>query len=76
MFSADAGSDTNWRILFNERELKEIDFCKIYAGVEFSHGTDGHLIRVIVARMATQLDVQAKVIQDLQAASQNQKASG
>jgi hypothetical protein len=69
MFTTDEGSNTNWAILFSERDLKEIAFCKLYAD-QFAHGTDGHLIRLIVARLAAQLDVQEQMLKELRAKSQ------
>ena len=44
-----------WKTHFTERELKEIEFCRLYAN-SFNHGTDGHNIRNIVAKMVTLLD--------------------
>lgn len=44
-----------WRQLFSERQLKEIDFCRVYSK-DFNHGTDGHNIRLVVAQMAELLD--------------------
>lgn len=44
-----------WKTHFTERELKEIEFCQIYQR-DFGHGTDGHNIRLIVAKMAAMLD--------------------
>ena len=36
---------------FTERELKEIEFCRLYVD-KFNHGTSGHSLRVIVSKMA------------------------
>jgi len=44
-----------WQTHFTERELKEIEFCRLYA-LNFNHGTDGHNIRNIVAKMVGLLD--------------------
>ena len=44
-----------WESQFTDRERKEIEFCRVYAD-EFNHGTDGHLVRGIVAKMAKMLD--------------------
>lgn len=33
-----------------ERERKEIEFCQVYA-TQFQHGTDGHNIRMLVAKL-------------------------
>lgn len=45
-----------WETHFDERQRKEIAFCLVYAD-NFGHGTDGHNIRLIVARMAQLLDM-------------------
>lgn len=44
-----------WRSDFTERELKEIDFCRVYQR-EFAHGTDGHNAKIIIAKLAAILD--------------------
>ena len=44
-----------WQTHFTERELKEIEFCRLYQ-LHFAHGTDGHNIRLIVAKMVALLD--------------------
>lgn len=45
----------NWRDCFDERQLKEIEFCRLYVR-DFKHGTDGHHLRLIVAMLANLLD--------------------
>ena len=45
-----------WETHFDERQRKEISFCMVYAD-NFAHGTDGHNIRLIVAKMARLLDM-------------------
>lgn len=45
-----------WKEHFNERELKEIEYNVVYQR-DFSHGTDGHNIRLIVAKMVTILNL-------------------
>jgi hypothetical protein len=40
-----------WETHFDERQRKEIAFCVAYKQ-SFNHGTDGHNIRLIVAKMA------------------------
>lgn len=45
----------HWQDLFDERQKKEIELDRIYAD-QFSHGTDGHNARLIIARMAATLD--------------------
>lgn len=40
----------HWTAQFTERELKEIEFDKLYQ-TEFSHGTDGHNMRIIIAKL-------------------------
>lgn len=44
-----------WKVHFTERELKEIEYCKIYQR-DFAHGTDGHNIRMIVAKLTQLLE--------------------
>jgi hypothetical protein len=44
-----------WETHFDERQRKEIAYCVIYAD-SFGHGTDGHNIRLIVAKMAQLLE--------------------
>lgn len=46
---------SNWKDDLTERELKEIVFCRLYAE-RFNHGTDGHNIRLIVAKLSDLLD--------------------
>jgi hypothetical protein len=41
----------NWRENFSERQQKEIQFAELYAD-QFSHGTDGHNAKLIIAKMA------------------------
>jgi len=41
--------------LFTEREWLEIEFDRCYAE-EYRHGTDGHLIRILVAKLADLLE--------------------
>ncbi len=45
-----------WETHFDERQRKEIAFCLVYAD-DFAHGTDGHNIKLIVAKMARLLDM-------------------
>lgn len=45
----------HWQSHFTERELKEIEFCRLYA-LNFNHGTDGHNIKMIVSKMVQLLD--------------------
>ena len=45
-----------WETHFDDRQRKEIAFCLVYAD-NSAHGTDGHNIRLIVARMAQLLDM-------------------
>lgn len=51
-----AGIPVHWRTLFDERQLKEIDFDCLYADV-YHHGTEGHNARLIIAKMARLLDM-------------------
>lgn len=45
-----------WETHLDERQLKEIAFCRVYKD-GFAHGTDGHNIRLIVAKLAELLDM-------------------
>jgi hypothetical protein len=45
----------NWFKDFNERQQKEIEFSRIYAG-QFRHGTDGHNAKLIITKMCNILD--------------------
>ena len=45
----------DWRAEFDERDQKEIAYCLEYQA-HYGHGTLGHNIRMIVAKMATILD--------------------
>lgn len=45
----------NWRMLFDERQLKEIEFSQLYTD-KFHHGTDGHNAKVIISKLAGLLD--------------------
>ncbi len=47
--------DTSWRIFFDERQQKEIEFSELYAS-KFCHGTDGHNAKLIIAHLAMLLD--------------------
>jgi len=42
----------DWKSNFDERQLKEIEFCCVYSK-QYNHGTDGHNIRNIVAMMSS-----------------------
>jgi hypothetical protein len=46
-----------WETHFDERQLKEIRYCLVYDDDMFRHGTDGHNLRLIVAKMAKLLDM-------------------
>lgn len=45
----------NWKEQFDEREIKEIEFARTYAG-QFAHGTPGHLHLTVIAKLADLLD--------------------
>lgn len=47
--------ELGWRRFFTEREEQEIAFNHQYARM-FHHGTDGHMARIIIAKMADLLD--------------------
>ncbi|GAF68166.1 unnamed protein product [marine sediment metagenome] len=51
----------DWKSNFDERELKEVEFCVLYKQ-QFSHGTNAHNLRVIVAKMASILSNAESVI--------------
>lgn len=53
--ATEAAKKALWAIGFTKRELKEIQFCRIYAR-DFAHGTNGHNERLIIAKMADLLD--------------------
>ncbi len=46
---------TSWRDNFDDRQLREIEFCRIYRN-DFGHGTDGHILRILVAELSMLLD--------------------
>lgn len=41
--------------LLEEKEWLEIEFCRVYAE-EYDHGTSGHVIRKLVAKLADLLE--------------------
>ena len=41
--------------LLTEREWMEVEYCRVYAE-EYNHGTDGHSIRLLVAKLADLLE--------------------
>ena len=45
-----------WETHFDDRQHKEIDYCILYAK-DYAHGTDGHNMRLIIAKMAELLDM-------------------
>jgi hypothetical protein len=44
-----------WETHLNERELKEVNFCREYAR-NYSHGTDGHSRMIVISKLADLLD--------------------
>ena len=40
---------------FTEREWMEIELCRLYAE-QYNHGTSGHLLRIIIAKLADLLE--------------------
>ncbi len=46
---------TDWRKSFTQQQLKEIEYCRLYAE-KFAHQTDDHLTRIIIAKFAELLD--------------------
>lgn len=53
----------NWIDKFDERQQKEIESCQLYAK-DFSHGTDGHNAKLIIAKMASLLDEVSRALLD------------
>lgn len=58
-----AKKSLSWRKHFDERQLKEINQCKVYAvrfnkvyARDFNHKTDCHNAKLIIAKMAKLLD--------------------
>ena len=51
----------SWLEDFDERQQAEIKLSRLYAN-EYNHGTDGHNAKMIIAKMARQLDAQEHVI--------------
>ena len=51
----------DWKSNFNDRELKEIEFCVLYAQ-QFNHGTVGHNAKTIIATMVSILDNAESII--------------
>lgn len=47
-------NDYNWYKALDERQQSEIEFNQLY-DLSFAHGTDGHNIRVLVAKLAREL---------------------
>lgn len=47
--------EAGWRKYFTRREQQEIAFNHNYARM-FNHGTDGHMARTIISKMAELLD--------------------
>lgn len=45
----------SWKVNLGERELKEIEFARVYAS-KFGHGTDGHNRLILLAKLADLLD--------------------
>jgi hypothetical protein len=45
----------DWWLNFDERQLKEIAFSRVYAQ-QFNHGTDGHNAKLIISKLADLLD--------------------
>lgn len=45
----------DWTSDLSQRERSELRLCRLYAE-EFDHGTNGHLVKTLVARLADKLD--------------------
>lgn len=50
MESLIAEGTVSWKDVFDERQLKDIAFCQVYAK-NFGHGADGHNRMLVVAKM-------------------------
>lgn len=59
----------DWKSEFDKRELQEIHFCLLYRQ-EYDHGTSGHLLRTIIAKMARLLDKTEKIVNAWQQAAE------
>lgn len=46
---------SDWRVALSDRERKEVEYCRVYVS-DFGHGTDGHLVKGLVAKLAELLD--------------------
>ena len=49
--------ELSWKMHFDDRALKEIEFDRIYAR-DFAHGTDGHNARLIIAKLVEIVETQ------------------
>ena len=45
-----------WQTHFDNRQLKEIAYCQVYATKDFRHGTDGHNTKLIIAKLIELLE--------------------
>jgi hypothetical protein len=52
-----------WTKRFTNREIKEIDFARIYTD-NFNHGTDGHRAKIIISKMSNMLNATHAVLTD------------
>lgn len=53
----------DWKSNFDERQMREIEFCVMYSE-QFGHGTLGHDLRVVVAKMVSILDNAQSLVND------------
>lgn len=47
---SDSKKNPSWYNLLTEREIREIEFARLYA-TEFGHGTDGHNRLVLINKL-------------------------
>ena len=59
--TAEKDGHVNWVSFFDERQMREIRFDELYAR-DFSHGTDGHNARLIIAQMAQMLEAMCSAV--------------
>lgn len=47
---SDSKKNPSWYNLLTEREIREVEFARLYAK-EFNHGTDGHNRLVLITKL-------------------------
>lgn len=56
-------NNRQWFDGFDSRQRQEIEFSQVYAE-EFAHGTDGHNAKMIIAKMARELNDAYQMLDD------------